>query len=125
MPCFVASSTPDLIRHGKTAKEANVAASAQPQQQPQHHTSGGASAYPPAPQPVPPAASTASAHPHAPSSSQRQNQDAPRTKPLSKMEDPAFQRQIEELVRQERTNKEKMPSYDGLEGFALVEKMGE
>ncbi|KAJ9127364.1 MAPK-activated protein kinase Srk1 [Naganishia onofrii] len=38
---------------------------------------------------------------------------------------PDYQREAEQIVREEREQKERMPQYKGLEGFQLVEKMGD
>ncbi|KAJ9094660.1 MAPK-activated protein kinase Srk1 [Naganishia adeliensis] len=41
------------------------------------------------------------------------------------MVSPDYHREAEQIVREEREQKERMPSYKGLEGFQLVEKMGD
>jgi hypothetical protein len=110
----------NLIRHGKNAKE--VSPSAQPSSSSSsHHASSTSRSYPPA-------SSTTTAH--APATSQQQHDrrkaaEVEQQKEEAARKEAAYQREAQEIVDEENKNKDKMPVYDGLEGFDLVEKMGE
>lgn len=97
---------PDLIRHGKnhSAKQHNdvgqyeyAAAQQQPPNEPQH-------------------------------AQQRQAREQPKVQQqhqTHKAASPKYREEVEQIVKEEREVKSKMPLYKGLENFKLIEKMGE
>ncbi|KAL7411942.1 kinase-like domain-containing protein [Mrakia frigida] len=111
----------NLIRHGKNAKETT---SPTTQASSGHHSSPSSSSstrsYPP----------TSSSTAHAPSTSQQQHdrrkaQEAAHQKEEAQKKEAQYQKEAQEIVDEEKRSKDKMPVYEGLEGFDLVEKMGD
>ncbi|CED85255.1 serine threonine-protein kinase [Phaffia rhodozyma] len=131
----------NFVRHGKNAKEpgstsASSSASTSPTQQRDH--SAPSAAYHPTSSAMPAAPTQTTVHAHAqPHSShnqaakqssnviQQQAQAAQQQQHKTQTAEPAYRKEAEDLVQEEKRNKERMPVYTGLEGFHLVEKMGD
>lgn len=56
---------------------------------------------------------------------QQQAQQQQQHQHKTQTQEPAYKKEAEEMVQEEKRSREKMPVYVGLEGFHLVEKMGE
>lgn len=55
----------------------------------------------------------------------REQPRAQQQQQIQKTHVPKYQEELERIVQEEREAKETMPTYEGLEGYRLVEKMGE